>query len=831
MANRFVLAMAVASGLAFAMASHAEIPDPVVWFVGDQGVVTNANGNVTAWRNQGSLKSGELVEVVANTQDSTLKIVKNEFLDHRPCIRFENENVFLRSSDATDLDLNQSDGITVFTVSYCMELSRSGVFALDSDETGVWRFGHDIHPTAKLRRVFFFAMNYSQPNTQCPAYTPLLDATFSCVTSGGVYQNTFTSGCPEEQRAGVSKEFGTVRSATFSVGRNLLSQTAFHGDIAEIRIYNRVLTPAERLTVDAELAVRYGQKLMLDGKSTMTAEMLDGCDRDVAVIGYAYEGGRDLGVPPASATSGALTISRGSAVDKSINTLVCAVHDQYQGTDCTWCIGGSEAARQLPLTLEFSGSEFATTPHLKLFYCESDNGAAIDTGATPVYSEDGVVFTLSSGWSTGRYFARTHASTIRPVAWFRADTGVSTNANGAVTRWENIGMLGDDLDMSPSSSTDGITLAANAFGAEPAVRFDGTDFLKSDSATDLSLSSSGGAWFIVANGNFSDYSSNRGFFGLDNGGSTAWRFGLFSVNRCRLCAAFFAKPDAGGISSFDFSDGTKVGGPGNYQKTHNGEILGKNIWVSTIYNYQKSATATELRQYGFVAGKNYEDIGGNYSFPGYSVWSGSSRQGEFRLGHSGISGDSWKNLIGDIAEIRIYNQPLTSAERASIELELALRYGLSLGTFRGVDVSDHAVIAEHGVDSMVIGSQYNGGAGASPETSWADDMLEISTDETFESWNTWLTYIGSNGAEKENRTWHVMSSMPDVAWNFNFTVDGRTAGRRYLLQCRAKGSDSFETIADQPLVGERSVSFALDSMPSGTYRLVVRNPGTILYLQ
>ncbi|MGI6494885.1 MAG: hypothetical protein ACOX5G_02135 [Kiritimatiellia bacterium] len=809
----------------FAFAAHAAIPEPVVWFVGDRGVITNASGKVTAWQNQGSLKSGELVEVVANSQDSTISIVNNSFLKHRPCIRFLGDEVFLRSAGATDLDLNQSDGLTVFTVSYCMDLSKSGVYALDSDQTGVWRFGRDIHPTARLRRVFFFAMNYSQPNTVFPALTPLLDSTFACITSGGTFLNTFTSGKPEPQRPGLPKEFGTVRSATFSVGRNLLSETGFHGDIAEIRIYNRVLTPAERLTVDGELAVRYGNKLMLDETSTLTTDMLGDCDRDVAVIGYALEGGRDIGEPPASATSGALTISREAPVDKNLNTLVCAVRDHYAGTDCTWCIGGSEAARQLPLALAFTGSEFASTPHLKLFYQADKNSNAENTGIEPEYAGNGLVFALPAGWANGRYFVRTRADILRPAVWFKADVGVTTNAGGVVTKWENQGMLGDVLDMTPSAATDGITLASNAFGTKPAVRFDGTDYLKSASATDFDLTSQGGAWFIVANGNFSDYDSNRGFFGLDNGGSTAWRFGLFSVNRCRLCAAFFAKPDNGGVSSFDFCDGTKVGGPGNFAKTHNGEILGKNIWVSTAYVFQQPA---DIRQYGFVAGKNYDDIGSGYSFPGWSAWSGIKRSGEFRLGHSGISGTAWNNLVGDIAEFRLYNQPLTSAERASIELELALAYGLRLETFGGVDVADHPEISAHRMDSNVFGTQYNGGRLAEPGSAWADDMLEISKTSAFDLMI--LTCVGSDGAEKEDRTWHVLTTGTNT-WNFTFTPGGRTAGKTYVLQCKEKGASDFAALDVEPTIGEHTVSFALESMSTGTYRLRTHPAGTLFFLR
>ena len=105
----------------------------------------------------------------------------------------------------------------------------------------------------------------------------------------------FASGAretPDPTFASVS--FGAVKSAPFTVGRSVNNEKALFGNIAEIRIYTKTLTPQEQSEIELELGRRYGFDVKATG--VVTPETQEGYGVDQRVIGDHTLHGRSAGL-------------------------------------------------------------------------------------------------------------------------------------------------------------------------------------------------------------------------------------------------------------------------------------------------------------------------------------------------------------------------------------------------------------------------------------------------------------------------------------------------------------------------------------------------------
>ena len=237
------------------------------------------------------------------------------------------------------------------------------------------------------------------------------------------------------------------------------------------------------------------------------------------------------------------------------------------------------------------------------------------------------------------------------VGWYRADTGVET-ANGAVTVWRNLGLVGGVGDVFAKQG--GATCATDGFANGAAnVRFDGSSYLESAQKTKW-LTEGDVTWFVVFKlaADVTPVSrKDKGIFGnAGEGASTGYpnRFGMF-----------FSGNEGNPLRTHGF-----VNNDANQFCT----IPGESIRPSTTY-------LVDLRRYGNVLASTLNGVWqAGHSNAFISAFSDKFDIGKF------INVAPFK---GDIAEIRIYNRALSDVERRIVNNQLSARYGVTL---KGADV-------------------------------------------------------------------------------------------------------------------------------------------------
>lgn len=301
--------------------------------------------------------------------------------------------------------------------------------------------------------------------------------------------------------------------------------------------------------------------------------------------------------------------------------------------------------------------------------------------------------------------------------WLRADKGLTTNAVGGVVTWANQGTIGAEADVAPhADNSDGhVAYEESGIGGKPSLLFDGGVYLKTAAATDLGVKSSagGGAWFVVFKTPCPRTErTNMGIMGSVPG----QRFG-----------AFFRNDGTENYQSYFFGD---VGArPASSNAT---QIICAMLWKGEENgkSYTRGYPMT-----GFSAG----DMTGVTFSPAAAV---------FMVGNMI---PSWMQTFkGEIAEIRIYNRPLTGRERSRVQFELFARYGVTWEAHGNIDnnalrwherSSQFGHYANVGVPEDMVSSASAGGATFTLGTPSA-------AEETY-------GYFTHNGGDGLSRIWYV----------------------------------------------------------------------------
>jgi hypothetical protein len=200
---------------------------------------------------------------------------------------------------------------------------------------------------------------------------------------------------------------------------------AFNGDIAEVLVFDRVLTPAERTTLQTYLATKYGITALL------------------------------LQPPPAPALSAFVTTSTSVALSWTLNP----------------------AAPNTTTTLErqTGGGAFAEIASVTTATAFTNLG--LTAGTTYTYRAKAANAAGSSAYSVPVTVTMPAAVAGVPSSgqrlWLRADLGVVTDATGAITTWyDQSGAQKNATQLIPAARP---ALVPNAANGKPVVRFDGTD--------------------------------------------------------------------------------------------------------------------------------------------------------------------------------------------------------------------------------------------------------------------------------------------------------------------------------------------------------------------
>lgn len=301
---------------------------------------------------------------------------------------------------------------------------------------------------------------------------------------------------------------------------------------------------------------------------------------------------------------------------------------------------------------------------------------------------------------------------VKPTVWYRPGTGVVTDSSGAVIKWINEGTLGSSADVLQSNSskfTGRVSMTAETFaGTEMSIpTFTGDAYLVTLDATNLGRTADVKPTIYLVykpdnrnvDGNWT--LADAGAFGAED-------------NNCRL-GAFFPKTYNGQrIRSY-------LGGNDMYVETK----LNSGVWQVL----EVSAPDNDMTVAAVLNGADPVSRNGS----GYST--GGSR---FKIGH--FREDAWGSpFLGEIAEIRIYVDRLTYADRVVIREELAAKYGTEKPS---IPFFDDARSADYRNDVYTIGHDENGQCGEAGESSGG-----LSLQLANWNWEKNEIWVGHNGSD------------------------------------------------------------------------------------
>ncbi|MCX6934277.1 MAG: fibronectin type III domain-containing protein [Verrucomicrobia bacterium] len=195
---------------------------------------------------------------------------------------------------------------------------------------------------------------------------------------------------------------------------------AFNGDIAEVLVFDRVLTPAERTVVQTYLATKYGITAAIP--NTATAPKLSAVSATATSVALSW-----TGEPPVT-------------------------------TDIERRVGNGPFVPVASITSEKSYTDTGLTAGLTYSYrVRAGNGSGI------------------SDYSSVETITLVSQSTIPGAGlrlWLRADAGVVADTDGFVTAWAD--QSGRQKDATQTNSPARPAVVANAANGKPALRFDGS---------------------------------------------------------------------------------------------------------------------------------------------------------------------------------------------------------------------------------------------------------------------------------------------------------------------------------------------------------------------
>lgn len=305
------------------------------------------------------------------------------------------------------------------------------------------------------------------------------------------------------------------------------------------------------------------------------------------------------------------------------------------------------------------------------------------------------------------------------ASWLAADRGVVTDGGGNVTQW--VDLSGNGHDAVPGNSP---SLVANTMAGKPAVHFaGGVQHLNIHDAATLGLQNSDYEMFLVAR-------SSSGAIQFLTAASHGAGTEHYEIHLNGSAGARFI-PDNDVTNTPDrYAD---IGAPGAYTngKPH-------------VFNVRVEADTGIIR----VGGMESAD----------TVTGAQSASAQWLT--LGVRGTAQYSLVGDIAEVLIYNQPLTAEQRVQVEQYLSRRWwahytpaGFSLAETGGSMVN------------LNVAAQSAGGRAfaANVLPGYASHQIDHLNDETFGNSNSWIS--------------NSVSSFAGVALDNGYLIDAIAFGR------------------------------------------------------
>ena len=488
--------------LGTALPSHAQTTSGLVlWLKASDGVATNLDGTVSDWADA----SLNLNDAAQHTAGLAPLLVPNA-VNGQPALRFDGADDYLEIANAATLQPGAGDW-TVFVVAKRLAASQGDFPQIIGSRP--WTAGLDKGWAVAYSGGGVMGSHYADGASghDAPAFlaaAPLSQASFQMwqvEENRAAGTTAFYLNGDLNRSVSSSMPAGTVDQAdAIYIGREIggANNRRANMDLAEVLIYNRVLSRAERHGVAAYLSAKYSFGFT---PNTLPAVVI---------------------TSPADASS--------LAAPTTFNFTANAADVDGSIRQVDFLVGSTRVAT-------------ATQPPFSVSVKISTPGALVLTAvATDNRGERGVSAPVNITITGGGSPSLTVSNELR--LWLAADTGVATGGGGEVTDWaDQSPNLNDAAQRTPGEEP---LLVSNAINGKPVLRFDGADdYLEIPNSASLQPLSGDWTVFFVgqrrpgSQGDFPQIIGSRPWVaGLDKGWSV-------SMDGAGLVASHYADGSTG----------------------------------------------------------------------------------------------------------------------------------------------------------------------------------------------------------------------------------------------------------------------------------------------
>ena len=431
--------------------------------------------------------------------------------------------------------------------------------------------------------------------------------------------------------------------------------TTFNGDIAEVILYNRVLTTPERERINTYLGIKYGLTLKhnyiaSDGTTTWwSIAGNNGYNHDITGMARDNLSILHQNQSRSANSDNMVTMGVGSALDSTVYTNPNAIANNLSAL--MWGNNDSSTAFTVPLAnpnynvrmvrvWKVDKTNWSDT--LVNMVVKDGNGSiALVISTDPTFatvnqtislSDSGTVILNSSLLQDGSYFtfARRNVAPACIVSgitgWYRAD-----DINSVTSNWRDYSE--NDNHALQSTGTNQPVKQMGAANFHPAFDFDGID-------------------------DYMDIAGNLGLNGTNN-------FTVFSVGKRESVGTADAFLGQQGIVNNNFL--TYYRAANNYAVESTG--------VGTISSTGIYSAPNILRLHATTRSGNNFSLFTNGAADGTGTGAYNFTTNNLRIGNRDVSSDA--AFDGDISEIIVYNRQLNPTELQQVNSYLALKYGIT----------------------------------------------------------------------------------------------------------------------------------------------------------